>query len=195
MLFDKEDEKEKNDFFDGSEPVEEPEQRPKKPVFKPDDPKYWDEEESEWSHLQPRSRWRLWVIIGAAVIVLGLVIGCWLRYFSPYIEDATQYGYVEHLERRGTLFKTYEGVLIPYRELMDTTKIYNRDFVFSVGNDSTAAFMKQAQLLNKPVRVAYKQYHASVPWRGSSKIIILDADTVPPERVVPPDFLIENTDQ
>lgn len=179
---------EKNDFFDNAGPVEEPEKQPKKPVYKPDDPAYWDEEESEWEHLKPRSRWKIWVFSLLVVAILGLVAGCWIRFFSPYIEDANQYGYVEHIEKRGTFFKTYEGVLIPYKELMDTTRIYNRDFIFSVEDEKTAATLKRAQLEARPVRVGYKQYHATVPWRGASKIVVTEADTVNPKQILPPEF-------
>lgn len=186
MLFDKNDQKEKNDFFESSDMPEEVKQ-PKKPVYKPDDPQYWDEE-SQWEHLKTRNRGPLWLWISFIVVVMGILIGLWYRYFSPYIEDATQYGYVEHIERRGSVFKTFEGVLIPYKELMDTTRIYNRDFVFSVSNDSTAAILKRAQLDARPVRIGYKQYHATVPWRGASKIVVVSADTVDPKKILPPEF-------
>lgn len=187
MLFDKEDEeKEKADFFDSLPSDEEKEE--KKPQYKPEDPDYWEEEESEWEHLKPRSRGPLWLWIFFVVVVVGLGIACWLRYFNPYIEDATQFGYVEHIEKRGTLFKTYEGVLIPYKELMDTTRIYSRDFVFSVKDKKTASTLKQAQLNARPVRVDYKKYHAKLPWRGSSTILVVDADTINPDLILPPDF-------
>ena len=54
--------------------------------------------------------------LGAVLLLILLMLGMWLRFFSPYIEDATQVGYVESIERRGTVFKTYEGVLLPYKE-------------------------------------------------------------------------------
>ena len=186
MLFESNDDKEKNDFFE-SDQTEETPKPPKKPTYKPEDPDYW-EEDSEWDHLPSRSRWPIWLWTIGALVVIGLGIAAWLRYFSPYIEDATQYGYIEHIEKRGTLFKTYEGVMIPYKELMDTTRLYTRDFVFSVDNDQTAAVLKRALLSAKPVRVGYKRYHATVPWRGAAKIIVTDADTVDPKKILPPEF-------
>ena len=100
------------------------------------------------------------------MIVVALGVACWLRYFSPYVEDATQYGYVEHIEKRGTVFKTYEGVLLPYKELHDTTRIYSRDFIFTAADKQVALRLKRAQLDARPVRVTYRQYHATLPWRG-----------------------------
>lgn len=188
MLFEpKEDKEEKNDYFDNEDLPEEQPKAPKKPTYKPDDPDYW-EEESDWDHLQTRSRWPFWIWIIGALAVIGLIIGCWLRYFSPYVEEATQYGYVEHIEKRGTIFKTFEGVMIPYKELMDTTRIYNRDFVFSVDNDEAATNLKKAQLNAKPVMVTYKKYHATLPWRGASKIVVTEADTIDPKKILPPEF-------
>lgn len=190
MLFDNNEDKERDDFFDNENdsPREEKPKEEKKPVYKPDDPAYWEEEESEWDHLKPRSYTPFWLWVIGILVIIGLIIGCWLRYFSPYVEDATQYGYVEHIERRGTIFKTYEGTLIPYKELMDTTRIYSRDFVFSVQDDKTAAELKKAQYDVRPVRIEYKKYHATVPWRGASKIVITEVDSISPDKILPPEF-------
>lgn len=180
---------EDKDVFDNEREEEElPKQKEVKPHYKPDDPAYWEQEESEWDHLRHRSRIPFWLWIICALVVVGLVIGCWIRFFSPYVEDATQYGYVENIEKRGMIFKTYEGTLIPYKELMDTTRLYNRDFVFSVADAQTAATLKQAMYKAKPIRVGYKKYYATVPWRGASKIIVTSADTVNPNQILPPEF-------
>lgn len=188
MIFENnhDEEEDKNDYFD-SIPEEVP-TPPKKPSYKPEDPDYWDEEESEWEHLKPHPSSPIWLWLIGGVAVMGLVIACWLRYFSPYIDDATQYGYVEHIEKRGTLFKTFEGVMIPYKELMDTTRIYNRDFIFSAADEKVATALKKAQFAGRPVRIGYKQYHASVPWRGSSKIVVTKVDSVDPSTILPPEF-------
>ena len=187
MFFDKEDDNEKNDNFDTLSHEEEVKE-PKKPSYKPDDPAYWEEEEPEFEHLKPSSKMPVILWTALIIVIVGLGIACWLRYFSPYVDYATQYGYVENIEKRGNIFKTYEGVLIPYKELMDTSRIYSRDFVFSVKNDTIAAKIKQAQYDAKPVRVEYKKYHARVPWRGASTILVTDADTVNPEKILPPEF-------
>lgn len=188
MFNNDEDEDDKRDLFDNEKPEEQENKEEEKPHYKPDDPAYWEQEESEWDHLKHRSRVPTWLWILGVVVILGLVAGCWIRFFSPYVEDATQYGYVEGIEKRGMIFKTYEGTLIPYKELMDTTRIYNRDFVFSVADKNAAATIKQAMYDAKPVRVTYKKYYATVPWRGANKIVVTDADTVSPEKILPPEF-------
>ena len=90
---------EDKDVFDNEREEREQEEE-KHPHFKPDDPAYWEQEESEWDHLKPRTRIPFWVWLLCGLAVVGLVVGCWIRYFSPYVEDATQYGYVEGIEKR-----------------------------------------------------------------------------------------------
>ena len=178
----------KNDYFDSEELPEEPVKEPKKPALSPDDPDYWEEEESEWDHLKPRNKVKPWLWFGGILVLIALIIGCWLRYFKPYVQDAYQFGYVENIERRGTIFETYEGVLIPYKELMDTTRIYSRDFIFTAANAKVATRLRRAQFNAMPVRVEYKKYHATLPWRGSSKVIITAVDSVDPGKILPPEF-------
>lgn len=181
-------ENDKNDLFDDDVKNQPTPQKEKRPKYKREDVEYWEGPESEWDHLKPRIHFPFWGWMAVIAVVLGLMIALWIRFFSPYVEDATQFGYVDNIEKRGTIFKTYEGTLIPYKELMDTTRIYNRDFVFSVENDSTAAKIKRALRASKPVRITYRKYHATVPWRGASKIVVTDADTVSPDKILPPEF-------
>lgn len=188
MIFDPEEKEEQNDFFENSDQADEPQPPRKKHSYKPDDPAYWDEEESEWEHLRPRPSVARWIWLGVALLIVALGIGCYLRFFSPYVTDASQFGYVEHIERRGTVFSTYEGVLIPYKELMDTTRIYSRDFIFTAANVELAKKLWKAQKSAMPVRVEYKKYHATVPWRGASKIVVVAVDSVDPAKILPPEF-------
>lgn len=176
----------KNDYFDSVEMPEEKPKEPKKPHLKPDDPAYWDEEESEWEHLKPRRRVMPWLYIGGAMLIAGLLIGVYLRYFKPYVTEAVEFGYVEHIERRGTVFETYEGVLIPFKELMDTTRVYSRDFIFTAADEKVAIKLKQAQLKCEPVKVEYRRYHATLPWRGASKTVVWSVDSVDKDKILPP---------
>lgn len=188
MIFKPSDEEEKdnNDYFDGPD-IPEPPEQPKKPIYQPDDPDYW-EEEPEWEHLKPKRKWKLWLWLGSILVIIAFMFAMWLRFFNPYVEDASQVGYVEHIEHRGTIFKTFEGVLLPYKELIDTTRLYRRDFVFTAADEKSAIRLKQAMLDGRPVRVNYKQYHATLPWRGSSKTIVTSVDSVDPSKILPPEY-------
>lgn len=178
---------EEDDFFDGPDIPETPPE-PKKPACKPEDPDYWEGEESEWEHLRPAPGKRpwLWMFLSLAIIIVAAA--AWLRWFSPCIDDATAYGYVELAEKRGTLFKTYEGVALPYREITDTTRHYREDFVFSVAGRDQYKALRRAMLDCRPVRVDYKVYHAPLPWRGESRVVVTGVDSVDPSRILPPEF-------
>lgn len=178
------------DYFDGPD-LPEQKKEPKAPVYTPDDPRYWEQDESEFEHLRPGRRYMLWVWVAAAGVALGLILTVYFRWFSPYVEGATQYGYVESLERRGTIFDTYEGVLLPYKDLMDTTRSYGGDFVFTCADGDVAVKLRRMQYANMPVRVVYRRYHATLPWRGDSRIIVERVDSVDPSRILPPEFTPE----
>lgn len=178
------------DYFDGPD-LPEQKKEPKPPVYTPDDPRYWEQDESEFEHLRPGRRYMLWVWVAAAGVALGLILTVYFRWFSPYVEGATQYGYVESLERRGTIFDTYEGVLLPYKDLMDTTRSYGGDFVFTCADGDVAVKLRRMQYANLPVRVVYRRYHATLPWRGDSRIIVERVDSVDPSHILPPEFTPE----
>lgn len=185
MKFDIED-NQKDDFFDGPD-VPEPEKKIKAPVYSPDDPRYWDQDEPEFEHLKPRKKNLIWWWLAAFAVICGIAIAVYLRYFSPYEEEVVAYGYVEDVRKQGTIFKTYEGVILPYKELMDTSRLYKNDIKFST-NDKTAAMLKRMQYDNRPVMVTYKRYHATLPWRGASPIIVVKADSVNPRNILPPEY-------
>lgn len=194
--FNKNEEEETPDFFDGPDVPDKPVE-PKKPRLSPDNPDYWDEEESEFAHLLPHHprRQLIWIWIGGAVLCVALLIGFRLRYLSPYITDSTQSGYIENIESRGTLFKTWEGVMLPFKELHDTTRVYQRDFMFSVKDKEVVRKLGRYLKQGVPVRVTYERYHATLPWRGSSTIIVTAVDSVDYRTLLPPDRQISTDNE
>ena len=106
----------------------------------------------------------------------------------PLLRDAVQYGYVETVELRGDLFKTYEGVLLPYKNLHDTTRIYREDFTFST-SDKLGKTMREFQNSGRPLRVEYRTYRHAFPWRGEQKRVVVRVDTVNPDSIIPADWL------
>ncbi len=192
MRYDDE-EYEKNDYFDGPDipdtPKEDKEQ--KRPALKPEDPLYWEEEEDEFEHLKPRRSDKMWIWIAALGVGIGILIALYIRTFVPYVDTATQYGYVESIEKRGTIFKTYEGVILPYKNLMDTVRPYEKDFVFSTTDTDLAVMLRRMQYANRPVRVDYEVYRSAMPWRGDARVVVKAVDTVNPRQILPPDRLPE----
>lgn len=176
---------EPEDFFESAPQPEQPRQ-PKEPDPAPDDPRYY-EDEDPWEHLRPAARNRkMWIMIITAGIILGALYALYLRYLTPYSDQRIQYGYVERIERRGHIFKTFEGVFLPYKSLADTVQPYEGDLVFSTANDHLAAELLKLQLANLPARIQYATYSATVPWRGESRIIITAVDTADVTKIFPP---------
>lgn len=186
MIFNSEDDDDRTDYFDGPD-VPEEKKPEKKPTYKPDDPLYW-EEEDKWEHLRPRRPLKLYLIIGLIAVAVVAVVLLWWRYFNPYIEEASQYGYIDHVEKRGVVFKTFEATIIPYKNIMDSTRVYDGDFVFSVPDDEVGKQLRKFQDSGIPVRVNYEIYHATLPWRGDSKIVVTEVDSVDSNVILPPEF-------
>ncbi|MDE6341731.1 MAG: hypothetical protein K2K93_05395 [Muribaculaceae bacterium] len=176
-----------NDFYTSDAEPPKPPKQPK-PTLDPEDPDYWIEEESDIASIinTGRTAWKWW--LSAAAVVLLLIAGCWVWFMRPYVDDAVKYGYIKTMERRGSLVKTFEGVLIPYRELGDPTPMYFEEIPFSVESDSLAACMKRMMLGCVPVRVEYKCYRKPLPWKGDARMIVVKADTADVTKILPPEY-------
>ncbi len=176
-----------NDFFNSDEEPA-PVKKPKAPKLDPEDPDYWIEEESPLSTIihKPRSSWK-WQF-GGVIVILGMLIFAWIWFLRPYSDSAVKYGYIKNMERRGSIIKTFEGTMIPYKELGDPNPLYFEELKFSVESDSLAAVMKRMMLGCVPVRVEYEMYHSPLPWKGEEKMIIVKADTAEPKNILPPEY-------
>ena len=178
-----------NDFFDSdAEPAPAPEKKPKAPKLDPEDPDYWIEEESPLSGIihKPRNKWKWW--LGASLALLTAMICAWIWFFTPYVDSAVKYGYIKNMERRGSILKTFEGTMIPYKELGDPNPMHFETVHFSVESDSVAAQMKRMMLDCIPVRVEYEVYHRALPWKGEERMIIIRADSADPRKILPPEY-------
>lgn len=182
-MFDNTEDDDREGFYEEF-PPEEP-KKPKEPKYTPDDPHYWEGEGSDWEHLVPASRRSRFMLWGGAGLGLLLILGIAIWWFGgTYVSDAVQYGYVDHVENRGNVFKTYEGNLLPYKSLHDTTRTYEGDFIFSAPGSigkTIAAFQRSG----RPLRVEYRTYRYALPWRGDSRTVIVRVDTVSPDSIMP----------
>lgn len=181
---------EKEDYFDDiPEDKPEREKKEKKPSYKPDDPRYYEQEETGWEHLTPAPRTRRkFYLYGIGILVIFcLLYFSYLYFFTARVQEAETYGYVEDMQRRGSLVTTYEGTILPYKTMMDTARVYDKDFVFSAKNSDVATELARNMRTGHPVRVTYKVYHVALPWRGESKTVVTSVDTVNPRVLLPPD--------
>lgn len=188
-FFSKKEDDDATDFYNSdveSEP--EPKKQPKVPKLDPEDPDYWIEEDSSLSSLlpKPKKKWKWWLV--GCLILLVLTLVAWIWFFRPYVDNAVKYGYIKNIERRGSIVKTFEGTLIPYKEIGDPNPLHFEELKFSVESDSLAAVMKRMMLNCVPVRVEYEVYHTPLLWKGESQMIILKADSADAGKILPPEY-------
>lgn len=115
-----------------------------------------------------RHGWRWFFIIMFA----ALCVTIYIRYFVPYATESRTTGFVTRVEKRGIIFKTFEGEMISQSQLTDTTRIYSRDFLFSIPDDSLARELQTHEGSGRPVTITCKRYFGTLPWRGASNTIV-----------------------
>lgn len=158
-----------NDFFDGPD-IEEP-------VVEPTEEEKEEKQEQEETIAVIHShRWRNFALslIGIMIVVLAIVI--YFRYYSPFVDESVETGHIMKVERRGLIFKTYEGEMISSEALKNTDVVYQRDFTFSFANDSLGKEAMRIQTTGDHVTLHYKSYSGVLPWRGASKNIVTAID-------------------
>jgi hypothetical protein len=86
-------------------------------------------------------------------------------FFNVY-SDGERKGTLIKITHKGNVFKTDEGEMwLSCRNTINAEKFY-----FSVTNDSIAGALKSLQ--DECIQLTYKQYRATLPWRGDSKYIV-----------------------
>lgn len=120
---------------------------------------------------KPKKRHHFWTWF-FIIILVALGGTFWVRYCNPYVTDAQVRGFVVMVEKRGIIFKTFEGEMMRKAALDDTTSIYSRDFSFSIDNDSLAMRVQSFAGTRQQVLVTYRSYYGALPWRGASRNIL-----------------------
>lgn len=123
----------------------------------------------------------LWSITGILVVLL-LIFGYWRFYFI--LAEGTQAGTLNIFQKKGIVFKTYEGkiILSGFK-----ANVQSNEFSFSVTNENVAEQLLKVS--GREVNVHYKQYFGSLPWRGMQKYIvdsIYEVRGLPGESIIKP---------
>ena len=134
----------------------------------------------------PRNRRRSIAVWTVVILAAVMGVAFWMRYMSPYVSDATERGYVMKVERRGFLFKTWEGELVLERDLADRSSLYQREFEFSVKDKAVVDSLIEYQGTGLPVRVTYRRYLGTLPWRGASTFVVTSVQPVGKSAVAHP---------
>ncbi|MEJ7676764.1 MAG: hypothetical protein WKG06_02565 [Segetibacter sp.] len=104
------------------------------------------------------------------IIVILLIGFIYWRYFFVFAEG-TKAGVLNTFQKKGYIFKTYEGQLIQsgFRG-NPTTAIQSNQFSFSVTDDKVA--QKLMENSGKDMELHYKRYQGSLPWRGMQLFVV-----------------------
>ncbi len=106
----------------------------------------------------------LWTFFTFLLVAL-IAFGYWRFYFV--FAEGTKAGQLNTFQKKGIVFKTYEGKLI---QSGFQANVKSNEFDFSVENESIAQ-----QLLNnagKEVDLHYKRYFGALPWRGMQSYVV-----------------------
>ena len=104
------------------------------------------------------------------IIIIALIGFIYWRYFFVFAEG-TKAGVLNTFQKKGYLFKTYEGQLIQsgFRGNPGTA-IQSNEFYFSVTDEKVAK--KLMENSGRDMELHYKRYQGSLPWRGMQLYVI-----------------------
>jgi hypothetical protein len=123
------------------------------------------------------------LLIIVAIIVVGLLVFGYIRYYVPFSDSGVKAGILNNVKHKGIIFKTYEGELIQSGFRPGAQGIQSNEFQFSI--ESKELYEKLMSLSGQNVKLHYKEYYGALPWRGYTKFIvdsIMSADPIPPAR-------------
>lgn len=106
------------------------------------------------------------------ILVLALLGFLYWRYYFVFAEG-TKAGVLNTIQKKGFLFKTYEGKLIQSgfgSNPTATTTIQSNFFDFSVANERIGK--KLMENSGKNMELHYNRYLGALPWRGMQSYIV-----------------------
>jgi hypothetical protein len=114
---------------------------------------------------------RKFTIIATLVIFIGLAIFFWWRFYYPFTDNGSKDGYLNKIEHKGYIFKTWEGTLMQVG-LKSTSpgSMQSPTFEFSVTDEKLATKLQANS--GKYFNLRYREYFGTLPWRGHSKYIV-----------------------
>lgn len=105
------------------------------------------------------------------LLIVGLGIFGYIRYFVPFSDDGVKIGQLNDIKRKGYIFKTYEGKLIQSGFWAGKSGMQSNTFEFSVDNPEVVNILKSVSQ-DQIIKLYYKEYYATLPWRGYSKYVV-----------------------
>ena len=107
----------------------------------------------------------------AVIAALALAVFIFFRFCFVYAEGVNE-GDINYFQREGFIFKTYEGKMIQtgLKNSKVQGSIQSNEFKFSVVKESVARQLDEGS--NTGVKLHWKRYLGTLPWRGNSQFIV-----------------------
>ncbi len=107
----------------------------------------------------------------SVIAILALATFIYFKYCFSYAEGVNE-GDINYFQKEGWVFKTYEGKMI--QTGLKNTKVQgavqSNEFKFSVADERVA--QKLFESSNTGVKLHWKRYKGTLPWRGNSEYIV-----------------------
>lgn len=106
-------------------------------------------------------------IIIIVLAVLAIISGVFYWNYYNRFSDGYREGILYSFQRKGNVFKTYEGTMIqPGLRSARQGGLNTNEFYFSVSDQKVSDSLEKA--IGKTVRLHYSQYRKTLPWRGEN---------------------------
>lgn len=107
----------------------------------------------------------------STIALLALAVFIFVKFCFVYSEGTNE-GDINYFQKEGFIFKTYEGKMIQtgYNSKNPAATIQSNEFKFSVVDDNVARKIDECS--NQQVKLHWKRYLGTLPWRGNSQFIV-----------------------
>ena len=118
-----------------------------------------------------------------SVLLLALAVFVYVKFFFVYSQGVNE-GDINYFQNEGYIFKTYEGKMIQtgYNSRNSSAGIQSNEFKFSVEDEAGARQIESNS--SRQVKLHWKRYLGTLPWRGNSEYVVDSVVSVMP-RVLP----------
>lgn len=106
-----------------------------------------------------------------AIVLIALAGFIYFKFCFVYSEGTNE-GDINYFQKEGVIFKTYEGKMIQtgYNSKNSNATIQSNEFKFSVADAAVAMEIESAS--SKQIKLHWKRYLGTLPWRGNSQFIV-----------------------
>ena len=126
----------------------------------------------------------------SVIAVVGLAIFIFIKFFFVYSEGINE-GDINYFQKEGFIFKTYEGKMSQtgYNSKNSSATIQSNEFKCSVDDPRIAQQIEESS--NRQIKLHWKRYLGTLPWRGNSEFVVDSIVSVAPaampiQDVLPP---------